>query len=236
MESPSGRYGPLVHRSVHRAAVLWIVGAVQFVLAQVAVQLAWDAHLGNPNYSLAHNYISDLGAVGCGQVMGRFVCSPWHDVFNGSIIVLGILLILGVLWIPTAFPTRPIRRIALGLLVVAGIGAIGVGLAPENVALTAHLVSALLAFVGANLALVVLGFAMFRDTRWDGYRAYTVLSGLVGLVAVGLLAAHAYDWGGLWSAFGAGGMERLTLAPALLWTILVSFHLLQIRSYAPARV
>ncbi len=232
MTPPEERYGPLVHRSVHHAAILWIVGVVQFVAAQFVVQIAWDLRSGNPTYSLTQNYISDYGAVQCATHAGRFVCSPLHTVFDGSIILLGILLALGVLLIPTAFPARSSRRIGLGLLILSAIGSAGVGLSPEDVNLTIHSFSALLAFVAANVALLVLAWVMVRDTRWDGYRGYTALSGLVGLAALGLFVAQAYTWGGFWSAWGPGGIERLIVAPVLLWAVVVSVHLLRIPTFA----
>ena len=52
---------------------------------------------------------------------------------------------------------------------------------------------------------------MFRDTRWDGFRAYTMLSGLVILIALILFATKNY------AGLGVGGMERLVVAPMLLW-------------------
>lgn len=233
MADSRDRYQPLVLRTVHYGAMLWIVGVVAFLAAQVIAQVAWDAHAGNPTYSLTQNYISDYGAVHCGSFDGHFVCSPLHDVFNASIVVMGLLLILGAVLLPTAFPARPSRKIGLGLLVVAAIGSIGVGLSPEDVNLTVHFVSAVLAFVGANLALLVLALVMFRDTRWDGYRGYTFLSGVIGFVALSLYGAKAYAWGGIWSDWGVGGMERLIVAPVLLWAVLVSVHLLRISSFAP---
>lgn len=222
------RYGPLVHRRVHQGAIVWLVGAVQFVAAMVVTQLAWTTP-----YSLSHNYISDLGNTACGLYAARYVCSPWHVVFDVSVALLGVLTILGVLLLPTAFPTRRSRTVGLGLFVVSGVGAVGVGLSPENVNLTVHSLSALLAFAGGSLALIVLGFAMLRDTRWAGYRAYSVLSGLVSLVAILLLGAGAYGWGGFWSDWGAGGIERTILAPILLWTVVVAVHLLRIPTFAP---
>lgn len=226
------RYGPLVHRSVHHGAIAWLVGVLQFIGAMAIAQFGY----GPPTYSLTQNYISDLGAVNCGNFpssSSHYVCSPWHLVFDGSIVVLGLLLILGVLLLPTAFPARTSRRVGLGLFVIAGLGAIGVGLSPEDVNITIHTLSAFLAFAGSNLAIIVLGLAMFRDTRWDGYRAYSVLSGLVGFVALLLFAAQAWTWGGLWADWGVGGIERAIVAPTLLWAAIVAIHLLRIRSFAP---
>jgi hypothetical membrane protein len=223
------RYGPLVHRSVHHGALLWVVGVLEFLVGMVVTQLGWS----NPSYSLTNNYISDLGAVNCGPFGGQYVCSPWHVVFNVSIIVMGVLLILGVLLLPSAFPNRRTRTVGLGLLAIAGLGAIGVGVSPEDVNLTAHSLSALLAFAGGGLALMALGIAMFRDTRWDGYRAYSVFSGLFALVALGLFLGHSWQWGGAWSDLGVGGIERLIVAPILLWALVAGIHLLRIPSCAP---
>jgi hypothetical membrane protein len=229
---PPERYGPLVHRAVHHGAILWLVGVVEFLVGMIVTQLGWT----NPTYSLTQNYISDLGAVNCGPFHNLNVCSPWHEVFNISIILLGLLLILGVLLLPSAFPNRRSRSIGLGLLVISGIGAIGVGVFPEDVNLTAHTISALLAFGGGGLALIVLGIAMFRDTRWDGFRAYSVISGLFSLVALVLFASNSWKWGGLWAQLGAGGIERLIVAPILLWALVVAIHLIRIPAFAPRQL
>ncbi|MGD0257864.1 MAG: DUF998 domain-containing protein [Thermoplasmata archaeon] len=229
--SPTGRRGPLVHRSVRHGAIVLVIAAVQFIVGNIVTQIGYGS-----SYSLSNNYISDLGAVNCGffggsgSFPGHYACSPWHDVFNVSTVIMGLLLVLAVFLIQTAFPARRSRTIGLGLLAIAGIGAIGVGLSPEDVNITVHSLSALLAFAGGGLALVVLGFAMFRDTRWDGFRAFSILCGLVGLVALVLFASK--DYAGL----GVGGMERLIVAPVLLWAIVVGVHLARIPTYAPSKL
>ncbi|HEY1198238.1 MAG TPA: DUF998 domain-containing protein [Thermoplasmata archaeon] len=224
----SERYGPRVHRSVRHGAILLLVGALQFIGAMVLTQIGYGS-----SYSLTGNYISDLGAVNCGvfggagSFAGHYACSPWHDVFNVSIVVMGLFVILAAILIRTAFPARRSRMVGLWLLALAGVGSIGVGLSPEDYYLPGHVVSALLAFVGGGLALFVLGFAMFRDTRWEGFRAYTVLSGLIVLVALLLFVSNA-DLG-----LGVGGMERLIVAPVLLWSIVAGTHLARIPTFAP---
>src|SRR5580658_8411182 len=198
---PSERYGPLVHRSVRHGAILYIVGVLQFLVGMIVTQLLY----GPPTYNLLSNYISDLGAYNCGVWGGRQICSPGHEIFNVSIILFG-------------------------LLVISGFGAMGVGLSPEDYNLTIHSLSAATAFVGGGLALVVLGVAMFRDTRWDGFRAYTMLSGLVALIAFILFFTKNYG------PLEVGGMERLIVAPILLWSLVVGIHLVRIPTYAPPGV
>ena len=230
MAAAEPRLGPLVHRSVHHGAALWLVGALQFVLAMAIVQLFWTGH---PAYSLTNNVISDLGNTQCGpwpHATSHDVCSPWHEVFDVSIVVLGALVVLGAVLARTGFPIRRSSSVGLWMIALAGVGSIGVGVAPENVNLTVHAASATLAFVVGNLGLLVLGVAMFRDTRWSGLRAYTLFSGLVGLVAAVLFLR------GITGAVGTGGMERLIVDPLLLWLIVAPVRLLGIPQYAPRSV
>jgi hypothetical membrane protein len=228
MTAGASRRGPLVHRSARHGAALLVFGAVEFIVGMIVTQI------GYPGYSLSRNVISDLGNTGCGywggsgSFTGDYACSPWHIVFNASIVIMGIALIGAVLLLRTAFPPRRTRTIGLALLGVAAIGSIGVGLSPENVNITVHSVSALLAFLGSGLALLFLGIAMFRDTRWDGFRTFTVVCGLVDLVALALFVSKTY------LHLGAGGMERLIVAPVLLWAIVAGLHLLRIPTYAPS--
>ncbi|HLN51119.1 MAG TPA: DUF998 domain-containing protein [Thermoplasmata archaeon] len=220
----AARLGPLVHRSVHHGAAVWVAAVVQFVLVMIVVQMMFT-----PSYSLSANVISDLGNTACGNwpsSTSHHVCSPWHDVFNISVIAFGLLIVLGAVLVKSAFPNRRSSSIGLGGLALSGIGAIGVGIFPENVNLGFHEVFAAIAFVIGNLALVVLGFAMFRDTRWDGYRAYTMFSGLFGLVAFLLYVTQVY------LGLGPGGMERLVAAPLLVWAFVSGAHLLRVPAYA----
>ncbi len=222
MAHAEARRGPLVRRSAHVAAALWALGSLQFVLAMAVVQSRWT---GSPAYSLRQDVISDLGNTACAPFpsgSATYVCSPAHAVFNGSAIALGLLVLVGVYLVRTAFPARRSAHLGLALLIVAGVGSIVVGLSPENVHLRVHDVGALLAFVGGNLALLVLALGMLRDTRWDGYRLYTLLSGAVGLVATVLYLDGTYV------GLGPGGMERLIVAPLLLWLVVVAVHLLRV--------
>jgi len=201
----SERYGPLVHRSVHHGAIVLLIGAIEFIVGMAITQIGYGSTFDwGSSYSLSHNYISDLGATQCGYFHtgslgsgSAYACSPWHLVFNISIVVMGLLILLAVVLLRTAFPARRTRMIGLGLLAVAGVGAIGVGLFPENVNISAHSLSALLAFLCSGLALVLF----------------------LSKVYVGL---------------GVGGMERLIVAPVLLWSIVVGIHLARIPTFAPS--
>ncbi len=139
-------------RRVLGGALLWIVGSVQFLLAMVVVQLAWTTP-----YDIWTNAVSDLGAVTCAEnAMGTsYVCSPWHVLFNASIVVLGLLLAVGTLEARARLPKGRAGMAGSVLLIVSGIGAATVGIFPEDVQGVPHSIGALLAFVGAGAAMVV---------------------------------------------------------------------------------
>jgi hypothetical membrane protein len=209
------RLGPLVHRIVRPGASMLLVGSSQFIVAMIVVQLKF------PGYSDFSNAISDLGGPN----------SPDAIVFNISIRVLGALGVLATILIRSTFPARWSARLGLLFLVIASLGAFLVGTFPEGSTWPfagIHSAVSLVTFLGSGLALLTLSLGMLRDTRWDGYRFYTFLSGLVTLVALGLFASSVYV------GLGLGGMERLVVAPILLWALVVGVHLARMPVYAPS--
>jgi hypothetical membrane protein len=196
--------------------LLWVIGAIQFVIGMIITQLGWTT-----SYSLINNYISDLGAVNCGYWPAgstRYICSPWHEVFNVSIVLLGLLFIAGAILVRSALPAHRATDVGLVMVALAGLGSIGVGLSPEDVNLTVHSISALIAFLIGNLALIVLGSVMTRNVVWKRFSGFSIACGVVGLVALILFTTH------LWGPLGVGGSERLIVAPTLLWAAVIGLY------------
>ncbi len=197
---------PLVSRSVRVGAVLIALGVIQFTAAMVVVQATY------PGYSDLTNYISDLG---------NTTASPWHVVFNVSIIVLGLLAFVGILIAWSGFPRGATRVVGLGLLLVASIGAIGVGLFPENVDPTVHSLASLTVFGPGGVALVVLAAGMRRGTSWHWFREASAVLGLITIVSLLYYVptdANATIW-------NAGLIERFIVAPILIWGFVAAVHL-----------
>ncbi len=208
---------PLVSRSVRTGGVLFAVAAAQFVVAMAVVQQRY------PGYSLTQNYISDLGGAH----------SPWALVFDGSVILLGVLTVAAAFLAWNAFDARPSRAWGLLFLMVAGFGAIGVGVFPETTPVLAggaHVLASDVAFLGAGFAFVVLSFAMRNPPHWRYSSSYTLLTGLVVLAAIGLFLSGTYV------GLGPGGTERLIVAPVLLWGLVEGVHLAALPRYAPGLV
>ena len=190
-------------RAERLAAILIAVGTIQFIVAMGVVQVAY------PGYSLLNNYISDLG---------NTTASPWHVVANVSVMVLGILAFIGLLLLWGAFPAGPTRPIGLGLLLVASVSAILVGLYPENVNPAAHDTFSLLVFLPGGVALATLSFGMRTDSAWAKLRWPSLALGLINLAA---LAYYVPTQANNSTVF-PGLVERLIVFPILIWALAVA--------------
>jgi len=202
-----------VGRSVRWGGLLIALGAIQFAVANAWVQSRYGG------YSLLTNYISDLGNTST---------SPLPSVFNVSIIVLGVFAFFGILLAWGGFPRGGPRVVGLFLLLIASIAAVLVGLYPENVNGTVHDTASLLVFLPAGLALVIVSNGMKPGTMWYGYRAFTLLLGLVILFSLAYYApTQAYS-----TTWDPGLIERLIVYPILLWAVVVGIHLARLPRFS----
>ncbi len=129
---------------------------------------------------------------------------------NVSLVLLGITTTTGSILV-----YQSVRKSKVGfcLMAIAGIGAIIVGLFPEDTVFWAHILGQDLAFVGGNIALIVFGFT-FHVRQW--FRWYSILSGAVALIALTLFLTHNNF------SLGLGGMERTIAYPLLFWLTHIS--------------
>jgi hypothetical membrane protein len=165
------------------AGLLLAAGAVQFLLALVVSESLY------PNYSVADNFISDLGV------------GPVAGIFNGSVFALGVA-VLGAAYLLWRASGDLILPPAVAL---AGLGAIGVGIFPEGTG-PHFAVSAITFFFGGVAALLTYRLKVGRLEA-----ALSALLGLIGLAALGLFGSGNY------LGLGPGGMERMIAYPILLW-------------------
>ncbi len=192
--------------SVRAGAALIAVGVVQFAVAMAVVQSAY------PGYSDLQNYISDLG---------NTATSPWHVVFNVSIILLGILAFAGIVLAWNGFPRGGSRLVGLALLLIASVAALLVGVFPENVNPPVHDLVSLMVFLPGGLALVALSVGMRPGTTWRSLRAASLVLGLVTLASLAYYVptqANNTTW-------DPGLIERLITFPILVWGFLAAVHL-----------
>jgi hypothetical membrane protein len=185
-------------------AIVWML-SIQYFITQFLVAKGW----AQP-YSILHNTISDLGNTVCGPYRGSFVCSPYHGWMNVSFVALGLSMSLGSLLLYRHYTTGRVSALGFGLLSLAGLGTVLVGVFPENTVSALHIIGAALPFLLGNLALVLLGYTLQLPKV---LRYYTICSGVVALAALTLFFTHTY------LGIGIGGMERITAYPQTVWLV-----------------
>jgi hypothetical membrane protein len=176
------------------AGALIFVASAQFIVALTVAEALY------PGYSISQNYISDLGAT-CRATCE--VVQPTSIIFNSSVFLLGLLVIVGAYFVWRGFNSRIFSVLA----VMTGLGAMGVGLFPETAGVIHDIVS-VITFVFAGLSAIV----SYRLQK----APLSYFSILLGAMTLGALALYTSD---MFLGLGPGGTERMIVYPALIWAI-----------------
>lgn len=195
------------------AAIFYIVAAFQFIICIFVAGFRY----GPPTYNPVTVTISDLQAVSCGTFQGAYICSPLHTLANLSVAILGVLIIAGSILLRPYLPGDRRKDVAIGLLVIAGLAAFANAFTPEDVTYTGDLVTAIIAFLGANFGLIQIGRATSINPQGGGYAMFSQALGMIGM------ASFILDGFGLGSVIGVGAVEWLIIAPILIWACVTGF-------------
>jgi hypothetical membrane protein len=189
------------------AGTILFVGALQFVFG---LNVAEDLY---PGYSVSMNYISDLGA-NCDVTCN--IVQPSSTIFNSSVFLLGVLVLVATFFIFRAFRTKLLSA----LLVLAGIGAMGVGVFSET-SLTLHWIFSLIAFLFAGLS-AIASYKIEKTPK----NCLSLVLGILSLVSLFLFVSGEFLGLGNFLGLGPGGMERLIVYPVMLWAIGLGSYLM----------
>lgn len=182
-----------------------LAGVVFFVLAAQFMTVIMLAASMAPGYDMNEAAISDLGVIDRTALL-----------FNVSVIAVGLLNVVGGYLFFRSHRSTWI----LGLFLLAGIGAVGVGLFPLNRG-ALHSLSALTAFLLFNLEAIAVA-AVVRGPM----RAVSAIAGALGLVYLVLMVLGD---GGMAAAFGPighGATERMIVYPPMLWMLALAGSLM----------
>jgi hypothetical membrane protein len=182
-----------------KAGVLFFIAATQFVLCLIIAEALY------PGYSASGNYVSDLGV------------GPSAIVFNSSVFLLGLLLLIGTYFLRHFANFKTLNM----MLLLMAIGAMGVGVFTKDFTL-AHGAVASTAFFFAGASAI----ASFKVLK----KPLSLISIILGAMTLGALALFSIGMtanGSLTSdealdsifylGLGPGGMERMIVYPALMW-------------------
>jgi hypothetical membrane protein len=195
--------------------------SIFYFLAQIIVGWVW-----NPPYSLVHNTISDLGNTGCDQAGYPNVCSPRWLLMDIAFVVLGLVMLVGSLFIYQEFtfakrakpdPERIAAFVGFSFMAVAGLGSILVGVRPENTTAFLHSTGAGIAIGLGNIGILVL--ALVLRSLPEGLRTFMRFFSVLSLLAA-ICFATGHDFG-----IGQGGMERIAAYPMTVWLIAFGMYI-----------
>lgn len=227
-------------KPIRKAGLIWLFATVQFIASMAAAQIAYGCANYGGCYNILSNPISNLGSSGIANGNPPYFTyhgsriswptSPLWFIFNISIAVFGLLLVSAMLLAQGLFRKGAWNNAWSILFAAAGIGAMGVGVFPEDLLLSLHGVFALAAFVCSGASLIAASMAMSKDRRWgSGWQKYTMLSGVASLAFAVILVLPDFvaiqKWPVIGDALGFGGLERLIILPVILWIIAISIRM-----------
>ncbi|AZH27206.1 DUF998 domain-containing protein [Haloplanus aerogenes] len=167
-----------------------------------------------PDYSIRQD-ISDLGST---QPPDPVIHQPSATIFNGTMLVTGLLVLLAVYFLHRATG----RRVLTVPLALFGVGIFGVGLFPGNVT-PWHGLFALLTFFSGGVTVLLSSRVVSRP-----FVAFCVAFGgvslaiLVSVFVYGLALRTPHPL----AALGPGGIERWVVYPLLCWVLAFGGYLL----------
>lgn len=192
------------HADEKIAGTLILFGAVQFILCMLVAECLY------PNYSVSEKYISDLGV------------GPTAPIFNISVFLLGAAVAASVYFLRRMIQSK----VLLGFLTLCGVGAMGVGMFPENFPGMVHTVFSLIAFLFGALS-AITSYKIQKPPM----SYFAVGMGLLSLAALAIFIAGEvylrYFSSPINLIIGLGGMERMIAYPILLWAIAFGGYLIK---------
>jgi hypothetical membrane protein len=181
------------------AGTLFFLGAAQFI---ICIFVAEGSYSG---YSLSGQYISDLGI------------GPSSTIFNSSVILLGLLTMVGTYFLRGTSQFKVTRR----LLFLMSLATVGVGVFTKEYTVAHGAVSSA-AFFFSGLAAIISAKVLEKP-----FSLISAGLGVMILVTLGLFSVGMFTSGSLTSTvaydsvfylgLGPGGMERMVVYSALLW-------------------
>jgi hypothetical membrane protein len=175
-----------------------LAGAV-IVLGIISAEALYPAA-----YSTGANEISDLGGT---RPPEGIVLQPSAAIFDGSMIIVGLLVVAGSWFVQRAFGRRSVTM----PLAILGAAAFGVGVFPGNTG-APHAICAMVTFVAGGVAAI----AAAQVVRGP----FGVLSIALGSIALLTLVSYLLlgDASPM-ARLGVGGLERWIVYPVVIWVV-----------------
>lgn len=182
------------------------------------------AGLLRPGYDHIADYISELG-VGA---------NAW--VMNTNFLLTGLLLAAFSLGLARALGAGKSARAGSALVGISGSGVFAAGIfscdpgcpsSGASLSQQMHDTVSIIAFVAIMIAPIIVSLGMKRDPLWQGYRLYSIATGVAAIAFFFLFFA---------STLYVGALQRLFVATPFLWIGVIALRLLKVSRLAPLPV
>ena len=199
----TGRRG--VAGALARVRALRLAGALLFLAGAGAFMGIITAESLYPRvYTTGGNMISDLGGT---EPPHSIVLQPSAAIFDTTMLVTGVLIILGAIGVYVATHSKAVGISTL----LFGVGALGVGLFPGDTG-GIHELFAMLTFVSGGVA-AVLSWRVVAGPL----KVISVALGAIALVNFGAYLVLEDAW--FVTGLGLGGLERWIAYPIIFWLV-----------------
>jgi hypothetical membrane protein len=197
---------------VRLAGACWALAAIIYLVTEAVTARAFT-----PSYSYLTIFISNLAIPDCYVAHAHEVqCSPLHALMNGGYVIESLLFVLAVALLFNLLRAR--SRIAFAAFGVAyGVGLCLVAMFPAGPTTTHipwHIIGAILAIVGGNLAIRVSPAP--RELQAPGFiQSLTRWAPILGIVSVLMIGVEGAAHSAL--LFQPATWERLSVYTIVLW-------------------
>lgn len=186
-----------------------VIGPILFTAVVVILALL------RPEYSHISQPISDLGAVG----------APNATIQDANFIVFGLLVLAFAYGLHKGIGDGKGSKIGpIAVAFFGGFSAIGDGIFPLPME-PFHTLLFLVGIIPFMVGTFVISRRLKQDTRWQGYRLYSLATGVIAVILFLVLL-----YGATTSLQIFGALQRLFLAPLFIWIEVMAIHLLRLSS------
>jgi hypothetical membrane protein len=182
------------------AGILFFVSSAWFMICMMIGEAI------APGYSMNSNSISDLGTISQSRLL-----------FNASIFAVGLLNIAGGYY----FYRSHGKRSVFFMFIVAGVGAVGVGIFTLDSPTGLHGLFALTAFLFFNLQAISAAQLIVGPLK-----LISIVLGLIGIAYIVVMFVSDAGIIDLFGPIGHGGTERLIVYPSIIWLMVFGGYLM----------
>lgn len=208
----SSGFGTKPDNTLRLLAACGVIGPILFTSIVIILGLL------RPGYNHVSQTMSELGEVG----------APNAVIQDANFILYGLLTIAFAYGLHKDVSYGKGSKV--GPILVGFFGGVLMEAGINPLPSPSHVPASIPAFVALTIAPLIISRRLKQDIRWQGYRSYSLVTGVIAIIL--LLLVLSTGQGVLKPWFGA--LQRIAVAPLFLWIEVIAIHLLRISNRSKA--